>query len=85
VTDRADYGFYLLLYLQLISLELLELPCSPQVLVTFLVTPARIAGPQRVSEVGRGAAGEAAVEYTRNDGLGVPVSTVMATGIRSGT
>jgi hypothetical protein len=38
VTDRADWAFHLRLCLQLLILELLRLPWSPQVRVTFLVT-----------------------------------------------
>jgi hypothetical protein len=50
VPDRAGYGFYLLLCLPLISLELLELPWSPPVLVAFLVTPSVRADWCRVRE-----------------------------------
>jgi hypothetical protein len=38
VTDRAAYGFYLLLALQLISLELLSCPGRRRFLSRFLVT-----------------------------------------------
>jgi hypothetical protein len=43
VTDRADYGFYLLLCLQLSSLELLECPDRPRFLSRFLSRRAGIA------------------------------------------
>jgi hypothetical protein len=52
--DCAPYGFYLRLCLQLISLELLELPRLPQVLSRFLSRRSGSLGRQHVNEVSGG-------------------------------